>query len=84
MDGNTVVLEMSKRLVGRSVATLVNLGTVQIKGLKALVWWIHDHQVHNQLIIAAEFGQVSKRAEVDMKWIEKDKGKYIRKGELSR
>ena len=37
MDGDTDMLEMAKRLDSRAVATRVNLGMVQIKGLRALV-----------------------------------------------
>ena len=40
MDGGTDVLDMVKRLVGRSVVTCMNLEMFQIKGLQALFWWI--------------------------------------------
>ena len=69
MDGDTDVLEMAKRLSSRAVVTHMNLGTVQIKRLQALFWWIHDCQTHNQPLIATEFGQVSKKVVVTGKRI---------------
>ena len=57
MDGDTDVLEMPNYIASGSVATCVNLGTVQIKGLQNIFWWIHDHQTHNQPLIADDFGQ---------------------------
>ena len=56
----------------KDVATRVKLGTVQIKGLQALVWWIHDHQTYNQPLNLADFGQVEKRAVMKGKRIEKE------------
>ena len=73
MDGDTYKLEMEKSLASRAVATQVNLGAVQIKGIQDIVWWICDHQTHNQPIIAAEFGQVSKRVVMTGRHIEKER-----------
>ena len=42
IDGDMGMLEMANFLASRAVATCVNLGTVQIKRLRALVWWVHD------------------------------------------
>ena len=64
MDGETDVLEMKKFMASRDVAARLNLGTVKIKRLQNLVGWIHDLQTHNQLLIAAEFGQFAKRLAV--------------------
>ena len=38
MDGDTDVLEMPNYIASGSVATCVNLGTVQIKGLQNIFW----------------------------------------------
>ena len=73
MDGDTDVLDMAKRLASTAVAICVNLGTVQIKGLQDLVWWIHDRQTHNQPLIAGEFDQGAKRAEMTEKRTEKER-----------
>ena len=56
MDGDMEFLWMAKRLFSRDIETHVNLGTVQIKGLQALDWWIHGCQTHNQQLITTEFG----------------------------
>ena len=70
MDGDKDVQDMEKRLVSRAVATCMDLGTVKIQGIQdPLVWWIHYFQTHNQPLIAAEFGQVAKRAEMTRKRI---------------
>ena len=53
MDGETDVLDMAKCLASRAVATYVDFGTVQIKWIQALVWWIHGRQTHNQQLIAS-------------------------------
>ena len=47
VDGDTDVMEMLKLLASMDVANCLNLGTFQIKGIKALVWWIHDRKTHN-------------------------------------
>ena len=38
IDGDTNVLEMAKCPASRAIATRVDLGAVQIKGLQYLVW----------------------------------------------
>ena len=72
MDGETGVMDMVKLLDSMAVANCANLGTVQIKGLQYLVWWIHNCQTHNQMLITDEFGQVTKRAAVTGKHIDTD------------
>ena len=69
MERDTDVLDMAKCLASRAVATCMNLGTVQIKGLEDLVWWTHNSKTHNQPLIAAEFGQVTKREKMTGKRI---------------
>ena len=61
MDGYTDLLETVKLLANRDVANSVKHGAVQIKGLQDRVWWIHDCQTHNHLMIATDFDQVVKR-----------------------
>ena len=79
MDGDTDFLWMAKRFSSRDVATCVNLGTVQIKGLQDLDWWIHGCQTHNQQLIATEFGKVTKRAEMTGERIDKERAEiYIK------
>ena len=79
MDGDMEFLWMAKRLFSRDIETHVNLGTVQIKGLQALDWWIHGCQTHNQQLITTEFGQVTKRAEMTGEQIEKERAEiYIK------
>ena len=46
METDADVADMAKRLASRPQASRVNLGTVQIKRIQALVWWIHDCQKH--------------------------------------
>ena len=60
MDREMDVPEMTNHLSSRAVATHVNLGKVQTKEIQALVWWIHDCQIHNHPLIVADFGQVTK------------------------
>ena len=69
MDRDMDMLDMAKCLVSRDVATRANLRTVQIKGIQALVWWIHDLQTHNHPLIANKFVQVFKRPEMTEKRI---------------
>ena len=73
VDGDMNVLEMVNLLASRAVTTSVKLGTVQIKGLQALVWWIHYRHTHNHPLIAAKFGQLDKRAEIISKQIDKNR-----------
>ena len=73
MDRETDFLETANCLASRDVATCMNLGKVQIEGIQALVWVIHDHQTHNQPLIAADFGQVAKMAAMTGKQIEKER-----------
>ena len=55
MDRDTDVLYMANFLDRRDVATCVKIGTVQIKEIQDLVWWVNDFQTHDHLLIAAEF-----------------------------
>ena len=75
MDGDHDVVDMAKRLAGRPAATRVNLGTVQIKALQALVWWIHDRQTHGQALVGAEWTQAALTAARQSKRIDKEREK---------
>ena len=68
INRDTDVLKMSNFLASRNVTTRVNLGAVKIKGLQDLVWWVHDRQTHNQLLITDDFEQDVKRAAMTGKW----------------
>ena len=73
MDGDQDVVDMAKRLAGRPAASRVNLGTIQIKALQALVWWVHDRQTHGQPLVGAEFTQAALTAARQQKRIDKEK-----------
>src|SRR6056300_1416475 len=56
METDLDVADMAKRLSARSPAnTRVNLGTVQIKKIQALIWWIRDRTKHGLVLDSAEF-----------------------------
>ena len=56
METDSDVADMAKRLAARSPAnTRVNLGTVQIKKIQALIWWIRDRTKHGLALDSAEF-----------------------------
>lgn len=56
MEGDKDVLEMAKHLAMRTQGEgRVNLGTVVIKRLQALVWWIRDRNMRQQPVTAADF-----------------------------
>ena len=43
-DSDRDVVDMSKRLSSRTINDgRVNIGTVHIKNIQALFWWINDH-----------------------------------------
>jgi hypothetical protein len=50
------VLDMAKRFLASRMQAegRVYLGTVIVKRLQTLVWWVHDHQKHGLAIIAAD------------------------------
>ena len=73
IDRDMYVLVRAKSLASRAITTCVKLGTVQIKGLQDIFWWIHDHQTPNQLLIDTKFGQVARRAAKTGKRMEKER-----------
>jgi hypothetical protein len=56
VETNMDVLEMAKRLASRMQAEGgIYLGTVMVKRIQTLVWWVHDHQKHGLPISVADF-----------------------------
>ena len=72
-DSDRNVIEMAKRL---SIQTMndgrVNLGTVHIKKIQALVWWINDRQKLGQDLDPNKFNQATMLAAMQSTRIEKD------------
>ena len=55
-DSDRDVVDMAKRLSSRTINDgRVNLGTVHIKKIQALVWWIYDRQKFGQYLDPAKF-----------------------------
>ena len=73
MNRDTDAPKIANCLANRAITTFVKLGMVQIKGLKDLVWSIHDNKTHNQRLIVGGFGQVTKRSSMTKKLIEKER-----------
>jgi hypothetical protein len=75
MEGDKDVLEMAKRMANRTVNDgRVVLGTVQIKRLQALVWWIRDHQRRGMAVVAGDFDVATMYGAMTSKSIEKERG----------
>ena len=75
MEGDKDVLEMAKRLSSRTVADgRVLLGTVQIKRLQALVWWVRDHHRRGLVIDHNDFNVISMNVALTSKGVERDRG----------
>ena len=54
------VVDMEKRLSSRTIKYgRVNLGTVHIKKIQALVWWVNDRQKFGQDLDPAKFDQAT-------------------------
>ena len=59
-DINHNVVNMAKRLSSCTINDgCVNLGTVHIKKIQALVWWINDRQKFGQDLDPAKFNQAT-------------------------
>ena len=62
------ITEMAKRMASRMQAEgRVLLGTVIIKCLQKLVWWIRDHQKRGLPLVAAEFNAETMNQASEMK-----------------
>eukprot|EP00957_Ditylum_brightwellii_P168505 12826381-Ditylum_brightwellii.AAC.1 len=56
LGGDSDITKMVKRLSGRSAANRrVLLGTIAIKHLQALVYWVKDKRKGGQPLVAADF-----------------------------
>ena len=75
LETDTDVSEMAKRMASRTaVDGRVNLGTVQIKRIQALAWWVRDRVKHGQPIVAADFNAAAMHTSMERKHIEKERG----------
>ena len=73
LENDTDVTEMAKHLVGYTVADgCINLGTVQIKKLQALVWWVHDEIKHGQALVAADWNVAAVNMAMECKHVDKE------------
>ena len=72
-DSDCDVADMAKRLSRRTINNgRVNIGTVHIKKIQALVWWINDRQKFGQDLDPAKFDQAAMLASMQSKRIKKD------------
>ena len=72
-DSDRDVVDMAKRLFSRTINNgRVNIGTVHIKNIQALVWWINDCQKFGQDLDPIKFDQATMLAAIQSKRIEKD------------
>jgi len=68
LETDTDVTEMAKRMATRTQAEgRVLLGTVVIKRLQTLVWWIRDQRKRGQALEAADFDEATMERAADMK-----------------
>jgi hypothetical protein len=73
LETDTDVTEMAKRMASRTQAEgRVLLGTVVIKRLQTLVWWVRDHQKRNLPLVAAEFNAETMNQASEMKTLKKE------------
>jgi hypothetical protein len=73
LETDTDVLEMAKRLASRMQAEgRVYLGTVMVKRIQTLVWWVRDHQKHGLPISAADFTVQAMNEVAKMKGLKHD------------
>ena len=62
------VSKMAKRMASQMVVEgRVLLGTVVVKHLQTLVWWVRDHQKHGLPLVAADFDIETMNKVVQMK-----------------
>ena len=72
-DSDHDVVDTAKRLSSRTINNgRVNIGTVHIKNIQALVWWINDSQKFGQYLYPAKFNQATMLVSMQLKRIEKD------------
>ena len=72
-DNDRDVVDMLKHLSSRTMNDdRFNLGTVHIKKVQALVWWINDRQRFGQNLDPDKFDQATMLAAMQSKQLEKD------------
>jgi hypothetical protein len=68
LETDTDVMEMAKRMASRTQAEgRILLGTVIIKCLQMLVWWVRDHQIRGLALVAATFNIAIMNEAAEMK-----------------
>ena len=73
LEMDTDVSDMAKRLASRTQAEgRVYLGTVIVKRLQMLVWWVRDHQKHGLPVNAADFNVQVMNQAAEMKSLKRD------------
>jgi hypothetical protein len=73
LETDTDVLEMAKRLASRTQAEgRVYLGTVMVKRIQTLVWWVRDHQKRGLPVSAADFTVQAMNEAAEMKGLKRD------------
>ena len=74
MDNDTDVSDMAKRMASRTVAEgRVNLGTVQIKKIQALIWWVRDRQKRGLALAAEDFDAEALESAKNSKRVERER-----------
>jgi uncharacterized membrane protein YgcG len=74
LETDSDVTEMAKRMATRTQAEgRVLLGTVVIKRLQTLVWWIRDQQKRGQALIAANFNVEVMNQAAEMKTLRRER-----------
>lgn len=73
LETDTDVSDMAKRLASRTQAEgRVYLGTVVVKRLQTLVWWVRDHQKRGLPVNAADFSVQAMNEAAEMKSLKRD------------
>ena len=73
LETDTDVSDMTKRLASRTQAEgRVYLGTVVVKRLQTLVWWVRDHQKRGLPVNAADFDVQAMHEAAEMKSLKRD------------
>ena len=72
LEGDADVAEMAKRLASRPAANRVNLGTIVLKRIQALVYWVRDRQKRGLGIDAADFTDAAMLEAMRVKVVRKE------------
>jgi hypothetical protein len=73
LDGEKDMFEMVRHLVGHTTdaAGCVYVGTILVKKLQALCYWVHDHQKHGQAINHNDWDEAAGQETIEMMHIKK-------------